>query len=55
MNNEQEWRTRLFEEIKELRKDVTDIRSEMHTLKLKVAGISSMVGVIVSFFLTKFF
>lgn len=55
MNNDQEWRAHLFEEIKELRKDVADIKSEMNTLKIKVAGISSFIGAFASFFWNKLF
>lgn len=50
MNNDQEWRTHLFNEIKELRKDVTDIKQEMISLKIKVASISSVIGAIVTYF-----
>jgi hypothetical protein len=49
MNNDQEWRAHLFSEIKELRKDVSEVKSEMMTLKLKVAGFSSLIGAISSF------
>ena len=49
MNNDQEWRAHLFDEIKELRKDVSDIKTEMNTLKLKVAGFSSFVGAIITY------
>ncbi len=49
MNNDQEWRAHLFDEIKELRKDVAEVKSEMMTLKLKVAGFSSFVGAIISY------
>jgi hypothetical protein len=49
MNNEQEWRAHLFDEIKELRKDVAEVKSEMMTLKLKVAGFSSFIGAIISY------
>jgi hypothetical protein len=49
MNNDQEWRAHLFEEIKELRKDVSDIKSEMITLKVKVAGFSSFIGAIIAY------
>lgn len=49
MNNDQEWRQHLFEEIKELRKDVSDIKVEMTTLKVKVAGFSSVIGALVAY------
>ena len=53
MNNDQEWRAHLFDEIKEIRKDVAEVKAEMMTLKLKVAVFSSFVGSIVSFFINK--
>ena len=49
MNNDQEWRQHLFDEIKELRKDVSDIKVEMTTLKIKVAGFSSVIGAIITY------
>lgn len=49
MNNDQEWRQHLFDEIKELRKDVAHIKVEMNTLKVKVAGFSSVIGAIISY------
>lgn len=53
MNNDQEWRQLLFDEIKELRKDVQDIKSEMISLKVKVAGISSFIGAVASYLWNK--
>jgi len=53
MNNDQEWRAHLFEEIKEIRKDVSDIKSEMITLKIKVAGFSSFIGALASYLWSK--
>jgi len=53
MNNDQEWRQHLFDEIKELRKDVSEIKSEMISLKIKVAGISSFIGAIVTYIVNK--
>jgi hypothetical protein len=53
MNNDQEWRQHLFDEIKELRKDVIEIKSEMISLKIKVAGISSFIGAVVAFIFKK--
>ena len=55
MNNDQEWRAHLFDEIKEIRKDVADVKAEMMTLKLKVAGFSSIIGAFASFFWNKLF
>jgi hypothetical protein len=49
MNNDQEWRSHLFDEIKELRKDVAEVKSEMMTLKLKVAGFSSFIGAVIAY------
>ncbi len=49
MNNDQEWRQHLFDEIKQLRKDVSDIKSEMISLKVRVAGISSIIGSLITF------
>lgn len=53
MNNDQEWRQHLFDEIKEIRKDVSEIKSEMISLKIKVAGISSFIGAIVTYIVNK--
>lgn len=49
MNNDQEWRQHLFDEIKELRKDVSVIKMEMTTLKVKVAGFSSVIGALITY------
>ena len=53
MNNDQEWRQHLFDEIKELRKDVSEIKVEMNTLKIRVAAFSSFVGSVVTYFINK--
>ena len=53
MRNEQEWRQHLFDEIKQLRKDVSDIKSEMVSLKIRVAGISSVIGSIFAWIANK--
>jgi hypothetical protein len=53
MNNDQEWRAHLFNEIKELRKDVGEVKSEMMTLKLKVSGFSSFIGAVISYVINK--
>ncbi len=53
MNNDQEWRAHLFEEIKEIRKDVGEVKAEMMTLKLKVSAFSALVGSIVSYIINK--
>lgn len=54
MNNDQEWRNHLFDEIKELRSDVKELKSEMMTLKIKVASFSAFIGSVVSVILNKF-
>ena len=54
MNNDQEWRAHLFDEIKELRKDVSQIKEEMSTLRLKVASFSSFIGALISYVFNKF-
>ena len=53
MNNDQEWRQHLFDEIKELRRDVSEIKKEFVTLKVKVAGFSSFIGAIASYIWNK--
>jgi phage-related minor tail protein len=54
MNNDQEWRTHLFDEIKELRNDVKELKGEMMTLKVRVASFSAFIGSIVSVIFNKF-
>jgi hypothetical protein len=54
MDNEQEWRARLFTEIDGIRKDVSEIKNEMSTLKVKVALFSSAVGSLATFLMNKF-
>ena len=53
MNNDQEWRSHLFDEIKELRREVGEIKREMISLKIKVAGFSSFIGAAISFIMNK--
>lgn len=53
MNNDQEWRHHLFTEIKEIRKDLAEVKSEMISLKVKVAMFSAAIGSIVSFIANK--
>lgn len=53
MNNDQEWRSHLFDEIKQLRKDVSEIKSEMIGLKVRVAGISSVIGSLFTWIVNK--
>jgi phosphotransferase system glucose/maltose/N-acetylglucosamine-specific IIC component len=54
MRNDQEWRQHLLDEIKELRNDVSVIKAEMITLKVKVTGFGSLVGAVVSYIINKF-
>jgi hypothetical protein len=53
MNNEQEWRTLLLGEIKEIKKDLRLIQKEMTTLKVKVAMFSSLIGSAASLLINK--
>ncbi len=53
MNNDQEWRNHLICELKEIKKDVCYIRDELVNLKIKVAGVSSLIGSIVTYFASK--
>jgi len=55
MNNDQEWRDRLFKEIDGLRKDVAELKIEMHSLKIKVAFFSSAISTIATYIGTKLF
>ena len=54
MNNEQEWRDRLFREIDKLQEDVSEVKKEVMTLKVKVAGFASIIGAVVSSIFAKF-
>ena len=49
MDSEQEWRQFMLGEIKEIRNDLKEVKSEMMTLKIKVAIFSSLVGSVASF------
>lgn len=53
MNNDQEWRTHLFDEIKELRNDIKELKGEMMNLKIKVASFSAFIGSVVSVLINK--
>lgn len=55
MNNEQEWRALLLSEINKLQQDVADVKKEMMSLKLKVAGFASLIGSFSSVIWNKFF
>jgi len=55
MNNEQEWRSHLFSEIKEIRKDLTIVKQELITLKVKVAAFSAVLGSLSSYIWSKIF
>lgn len=48
MNNDQEWRALFLAELKEIKQDVKDVKEEMSSLKLKVAGFASFIGAIIS-------
>lgn len=53
MNNEQEWRDRLFKEIDKLQSDVSEVKKEMMSLKIKVAGFASFIGSIAGYIINK--
>lgn len=53
--NTEEFSKLLFDEIKEVRKDLAELKSEMTTLKVKVAIFSSIVGSIATFIANKIF
>lgn len=55
MNNDQEWRVHLLSEIKELRREVHEIKTEMTSLKVKVALFSSFIGSVATVIANKFF
>lgn len=55
MNNEQEWRSYLISEIKEISNDIKEVKAEINTLKVKVALFSSMIGSVASILWNKFF
>jgi len=45
----------LLDEIRMLRQDIKEIREDMTTLKIKVATISTIFGIIGAYIKTKFF
>jgi hypothetical protein len=53
MDNEQEWRSYLIGEIKEIRSDLKEVKSEMFTLKVKVAAFSSIFASIATMIFNK--
>lgn len=55
MNNEQEWRALLLSEIKEVKADVGEVKKEIMTLKIKVAGFASLIGSLATVVWNKFF
>jgi hypothetical protein len=55
MNPEQEWRQHLLGEIKDIKKDVAEVKAEMTTLKVKVALFSSVIGSVASIIINKLF
>lgn len=59
MTNDQEWRTLILAEIRQLRADVNVLTKEVHqvnaqlsSLKVRVAGIATVVTAVVSFIIT---
>jgi len=52
---EDDVKTILLEEIRLLRQDIKEIREEMSTLKIKVASISAIFGILAAYFKDKFF
>jgi hypothetical protein len=55
MDNEQEWRSYLISEMREIKNDVKIVRNEITTLKVKVAFFSSIIGSVASILWNKFF
>ena len=55
MNNEQEWRSYLISEIREIKNDVRFVKNEVTTLKVKVALFSSLIGSVATIVWNKFF
>lgn len=55
MNNDQEWRQHMLSEIKDIRKEVGEVRTAITALKTKVATISSVVGAFAGFIINKLF
>lgn len=55
MDNEQEWRSYLISEIREIKNDVKFVKDEVTTLKVKVAIFSSLVGSVATIIWNKFF
>lgn len=53
--NQEEFSKLLFEEIKEVRKDLAELKAEMTTLKVKVAVFSSIAGSAATFLINKIF
>ena len=49
MSPDQEWRSLLLSEIRDIKHDINELKREMNTLKVKVALFSSAIGAIVSF------
>lgn len=55
MDNEQEWRNRIFTQMDAIEGKVDKIKDEMTTLKVKVAVFSSFVGSIATLIANKLF
>jgi len=54
MSPDQEWRALLLSEIRDIKHDIGELKSEMTTLKVKVALFSSAIGAIVGYAINRF-
>jgi hypothetical protein len=54
MTPEQELRKLIFDDLREIKQDIKDVKLEMNTLKIKVALFSSIIGSLAGFFADKF-
>ena len=48
MNNDQEWRSLILSELKDIKEDLKEVKKEMTTLKVKVVGVASFIGAIIN-------
>lgn len=55
MTPEQEWRSHLLSELKDIKGDVKKIMDEMATIKVKVALFSSIISSVATFIASKLF
>jgi len=53
MNSDQEWRALLLSEIRDIKHDISLMKNEMTTLKVKVAFFSSAIGAIVGYVINR--